>query len=286
MPDSLKNLIIDATQALSEASPAPRLDAELLLAHALGKERSHLHAHPEDTPDAETSRRFRALVTARLAGEPIAYLTSKREFWSLDLKVTPATLIPRHETELLVELALERIPAHTAWSVLDLGTGSGALALAVARERPRCRITATDESASALAVAAENARTLGLDNLEFVVGDWFTPLSGRSFHLVLSNPPYVPERDPHLGRGDVRFEPMSALAAGPEGLDDLRRIALHAMQHLEDRAWLLMEHGHDQGGAVRALLASGGFTGVTSFRDLTGLERVTGGMRTGLPAAR
>jgi len=286
MPDSLKDFITDATRALAEASPTPRLDAELLLAHALGKDRSYLHAHAEDTPDAETGRRFRTLVDARRSGEPIAYLTSKREFWSLVLKVTPATLIPRHETELLVELALERIPEDAAWSVLDLGTGSGALALAVARARPRCRITATDESEAALEVAAENARALKLSNLEFVTGDWFAPLTGRRFNLILSNPPYVKEKDPHLNRGDLRFEPRSALAAGPEGLDDLRSIAEHAIPHLADRAWLLMEHGFDQGNAVRALLSSGGFTGVTSFRDLAGQERVTGGMRTGLPASR
>ena len=286
MPDTLKDHIIDATQALAESSPAPRLDAELLLAHALGKERGYLHAHPEEMLDAETGRRFRELVAARLAGEPIAYLTSKREFWSLDLKVTPATLIPRHETELLVELALERIPEDAVWSVLDLGTGSGALALAVASERPRCRITATDESAAALAVAAENARSLELGNLEFLPGDWFAPLTGRRFHLILSNPPYVKEHDPHLHIGDVRFEPRTALASGPEGMEDIKRIVQEAIPHLEDRAWLLMEHGHDQGSTVRTLLASSGFTGVTSFRDLAGLERVTGGLRTGLSASR
>ena len=286
MPDTLKDLVIDATESLAEASPAPRLDAELLLAHALGRERSYLHAHPEEAADAAAGRRFRELVAARRAGEPIAYLTSKREFWSLDLKVTPATLIPRHETELLVELALERIPEDAAWSVLDLGTGSGALALAIGRERPRCRITATDESEAALAVAAENARRHGLHNIEFLAGDWFTPLADRRFHLILSNPPYVKEHDPHLKSGDVRFEPRAALTAGPEGMDDLRRIAAQAMPHLEDRAWLLMEHGHDQGVAVRALLAAGGFTGVMSFRDLAGLERVSGGLRTGLAASR
>ncbi|HEV2333246.1 MAG TPA: peptide chain release factor N(5)-glutamine methyltransferase [Gammaproteobacteria bacterium] len=285
MSDTLAALIDAAAAELAAGSPAPRLDAELLLAHALGKERSYLRAYPEIRLDATALEAFRRLLAARKGGEPIAYLTSKREFWSLPLKVTPATLIPRHETELLVELALERIPASAAWRLLDLGTGSGAVALALARERPRCRITATDLSAAALAVAAENAIDLGLENVEFLAGDWFTPLGERRFHLIVSNPPYVRDDDPHLETGDVRFEPRSALTAGSDGLRDLSRIAASAPHHLEQGAWVLLEHGHDQGAAVRALLSEHGFRDGATSRDLQGIERVSGGLWA-KPAAR
>ncbi len=276
MPDTVRNLLDAAAAALADASPAPQLDAELLLAHALGKARSHLRAFPENTPDAAALRLFHSLVEARRHGKPIAYLTSKREFWSLELKVTPATLIPRHETELLVELALERIPADATWRVLDLGTGSGAIALALAKERPGCRLTATDRSAAALAVARENAATLEIPNVEFLEGDWFMPIAERRFDVIVSNPPYVAERDPHLDAGDLRFEPRAALAAGTEGLDDLRRIVGAAAGHLAPGGWLLLEHGHDQGATVRALLAARGFEGAATFTDLAGWDRVSG----------
>ncbi len=286
MADALKSLLDDATAMLVDISPAPRLDAELLLAHALGKARSHLHAYPDEIPHPVALESFQRMVAARHRGEPIAYLTSKREFWSLELKVTPATLIPRHETELLVELALQRIPVGADWDLLDLGTGSGAVALALAHERPRCRITATDMSETALAVAADNAATHGIVNVEFLRGDWFAPLSKKHFKLMVSNPPYVAERDPHLAMGDVRFEPRSALASGPDGLDDLHRIVAAASAHLETQGWLLLEHGHDQGEAVRASLTAHGFTGVATFQDLSGQDRVSGGMGTGMPVAR
>lgn len=278
MPDTLAALIDKAAAELAVASPAPRLDAELLLAHALGKERSYLRAYPEKHLDTQALEVFRGLLAARKGGEPIAYLTSKREFWSLPLKVTTATLIPRHETELLVELALQRIPKSAAWRLLDLGTGSGAVALALAHERPRCRITATDLSAPALAVAVENAADLGLANVEFLDGDWFIPLGKRQFHLIVSNPPYVREGDPHLKMGDVRFEPHSALTAGSDGLRDLSRIIASAPRYLEQGAWILLEHGHDQGPAVRALLSEHGFHDVTTSRDLHGVERASSGL--------
>lgn len=286
MPDTLKSLLADAATTLADASPEPRLDAELLLAHSLGKGRSYLLAHPEETPATAALEDFRRCLAARGRGEPIAYLTSKREFWSLELKVNPATLIPRHETELLVELALQRIPGDADWDLLDLGTGSGAVALALARERPRCRVTATDMSEAALAVAKENAAALGVGNVEFAHGDWFSPLGKKSFKLIVSNPPYVAERDPHLTQGDVRFEPRSALTSGPDGLDDIRRIAASASAYLEPQGWLLLEHGHDQGAAVRASLTAHGLTDVATFKDLSGQDRVSGGMRTATPAAR
>ena len=277
MPPALSSLLDAATRRLEGVSDSPRLDAELLLAHALKRERSWLHAHAGASPDAGTAKRFEALLASRVHGEPIAYLTSKREFWSLTLKVTPATLIPRPETELLVETALGRLPIGTPSCVLDLGTGSGAVALAIAKERPGCRVTAIDSSDAALRVAEENAAALRVSNVEFLTGDWFSSLAGRRFHLIVSNPPYIPDHDPHLGQGDVRFEPRQALAAGADGLRDLRRITDGASMHLEEGGGLLLEHGHDQGAAVRALLQSAGFRGIHSWHDISGLERVSGG---------
>lgn len=274
---TLADLINAAAARLRDTSDSPRLDAELLLAHALGRSRSHLRAHPEAQPDTVQSRAFEALVAARVRGEPIAYLTGKREFWSLELEVTPATLIPRPETEFLVEQALARIPPGVALELLDLGTGSGAIALALAKERPRCRITATDVSPEALRVAAGNAARLGLTNVEFLLGDWFTPVTGRRFHLVVSNPPYVAEGDPHLGEGDLRFEPMTALSSGNDGLKDIRRIVAAAPAHLHAGGVLLLEHGLDQGEAVRSLLVSAGFAHARTFQDLAGRDRVSCG---------
>ncbi|HLW74800.1 MAG TPA: peptide chain release factor N(5)-glutamine methyltransferase, partial [Gammaproteobacteria bacterium] len=214
MTGTLSALLIEAAARLKDASDSPRLDAELLLAHALGRERSYLHAHPEMRLESAEARAFEQLLAARSRGEPIAHLTSKREFWSLPLTVTPATLIPRPETELLVELALERIPQGSDSTLLDLGTGSGAVALAVAKERPRCRVTATERSPEALHVAIRNAAMLGMGNIEFLEGDWYVPLPDRRFKVIVSNPPYVRDDDPHLATGDVRFEPRTALAAG------------------------------------------------------------------------
>lgn len=252
-----------------------RLDAELLLAHILGQPRSHLHAWPERTLTEEQAQAFAALIARRAAGEPVAHILGRREFWSLDLEVTPDTLIPRPETELLVELALARIPADAAWDIVDLGTGSGAIALAVARERPHCRILASDVSADALAVAERNARSLGLGNVRFVHGAWYLPIGETRFDMILSNPPYIRADDPHLCAGDVRFDPHSALVAGHDGLDDLRRIVAGAPDHLRPGGWLLVEHGYDQGDAVAGLFALAGFSAVETVRDLGDQPRVT-----------
>lgn len=268
-------LLTEAVTQLENVGDSPRLDAELLLSHVLHRPRSYLHAHPEQEPEAAAQAEFRRLLAARRHGEPVAYLTAEREFWSLPLKVTPATLIPRPETELLVEAALQRIPKNAGWRILDLGTGSGAIALAIARERPRSRITATDLSAAAVAVARENAAGLQLDNVEFLEGDWFQPLIGERFHLIVSNPPYIPASDPHLDSGDVRFEPRLALVAGGDGLDSLRRIATAAADHLQSPGWLLLEHGYDQAVAVRDLLHAQGGRQIQSLQDLQGHERVT-----------
>lgn len=252
-------------------------DAELLLAHVLGTTRSWLFAHGDDLLDAAAEARLSALLERRIAGEPVAYLTGRRGFWRFDLRVTPDTLVPRPETELLVELALARMPAGQALRVADLGTGSGAIALALAHERPRAHVVATDASAAALAVAEGNARELGLANVEFRRGEWCAPLDGERFDLIASNPPYIAADDPHL---DVlRFEPRGALASGADGLDDIRRIAGESVSHLVPHGWVLLEHGHDQGDAVRALLRRAGFTDVVTCVDLEGRDRVTLGRR-------
>ncbi|WP_201315637.1 peptide chain release factor N(5)-glutamine methyltransferase [Dyella sp. EPa41] len=256
-----------------------RLEAELLLVHVLGKPRSWLIAHADDELDAAHTAAFDALVKRRADGEPVAYITGRRGFWSLDLEVTPATLIPRPETELLVQLALDRLPATGLTRVADLGTGSGAIALAIARESAATQVTATDASAEALAVAQRNAHAQRIANVSFVQGDWLSPLHGQAFDVIVSNPPYIEADDPHLERGDLRFEPASALASGKDGLDDIRRIVADARAHLKPGGWLLMEHGWNQGAAVRVLLEQGGYHDVFTAQDLEQRDRVSGGRR-------
>ncbi|WP_281273252.1 peptide chain release factor N(5)-glutamine methyltransferase [Solilutibacter pythonis] len=269
--------VADRLQAA--AARIGREDAEHLLLHVLGKSRGWLFAHGEDDMAAPQAAAFTALAQRRAAGEPVAYLTGRRGFWTLELAVTPATLIPRPETECLVELALERIAAEADARIADLGTGSGAIGLALAVERPRARIVATDSSAGALEVAVENARTQRILNIEFRRGAWFAPLIGERFDLIVSNPPYIEAGDPHLGEGDLRFEPASALAAGVDGLDDLRVIVREAPAHLAAGGWLLVEHGWHQGEAVRALFAAAGFGDIDTMRDLEQRDRVTLGRR-------
>lgn len=258
-------------------------DAELLLAHALGASRSWLFAHAADPLPGDLAIRFEALVARRAAGEPVAYLVGRRGFWSLDLVVTPDTLIPRPETELLVELALEHLPPATPLRVADLGTGSGAIALSLARERPHARVVATDASHAALVVARANAQRNQLGNVEFRAGDWCAPLGDARFDLIASNPPYIAEGDHHLAQGDLRFEPRGALASGRDGLDAIRRIVRDAPAHLLGGGWLLLEHGYDQGDAVRTLLHDAGFVDVATRQDLEARDRVTLGRRRGVP---
>ncbi|WP_243041888.1 peptide chain release factor N(5)-glutamine methyltransferase [Dyella sedimenti] len=267
----------DVRQALAGAAHAlgDRLEAELLLVHVLGKPRSWLIAHADDALDDAQAAAFDALVRRRRDGEPVAYLVGHRGFWSLELEVTPATLIPRPETELLVELALARLPAQAR--VADLGTGSGAIALSIAHERPQAQVVATDASEAALAVARRNAARLGIGNVRFVPGDWLAPLPGERFDAIVSNPPYIEAGDPHLGQGDLRFEPTSALASGADGLDDIRRIVADARAHLHPGGWLMMEHGWNQGAAVRALLEAAGYGEVFTAQDLEGRDRISGG---------
>ncbi len=263
--------------AAARAHPEPAAaDAALLMAHVLNKPLTWLYGHPDAALTEAQVQRFRQLLARRAAGEPLAYLTGEKEFWSLTLKVTPATLVPRPETELLVETALALGAPDEALELLDLGTGSGAIALAIAHERPGWQVTATDLSPEALAVARENAHNLGLQNVRFLHGAWYQPLpKSVRFHLIVSNPPYVVEGDPRLQEDGLRHEPSTALAAGPEGLDDLRIIIQGAPAHLEPGGWLAVEHGVDQGSAVRVLFQKAGFEKVKTRRDLAGRDRVT-----------
>ncbi|MDN6871456.1 peptide chain release factor N(5)-glutamine methyltransferase [Pseudomonas citronellolis] len=255
-------------------SPSARLDAELLLAAALGKPRSFLRTWPERVVDREVRERFEGWLARRRAGEPVAYILGRQGFWSLDLEVAPHTLIPRPDTELLVETALQLLPASPA-RVLDLGTGTGAIALALACERLSWQVTGVDRIPEAVALAERNRERLRLANVGFRQSHWFSALEGERFALIVGNPPYIPGSDPHLQQGDVRFEPKSALVAGADGLDDIRLIVAQAPRFLEPGGWLLLEHGYDQAAAVRDLLQGNGFSEVESRRDLGGHERIS-----------
>ena len=255
-------------------SPSARLDAELLLAAALGKPRSFLRTWPERVVDREVRERFEGWLARRRAGEPVAYILGRQGFWSLDLEVAPHTLIPRPDTELLVETALQLVPASPA-RVLDLGTGTGAIALALACERLSWQVSGVDRIPEAVALAERNRERLRLANVGFRQSHWFSALEGERFALIVGNPPYIPGSDPHLQQGDVRFEPKSALVAGHDGLDDIRLIVAQAPRFLEPGGWMLLEHGYDQAAAVRDLLQGNGFSEVESRRDLSGHERIS-----------
>lgn len=253
------------------------LDARVLLCHALEKPATWPFAWPDAELTAVDLARIHALVERRAKGTPVAYLTGQREFWGLQLSVSPSTLIPRPDTEQLVETALRLGGDQPALAVLDLGTGTGAIALALAHERPRWSVTATDASPAAAELAQRNADALGL-SLRVLTGNWFEPLPrDERFHLVVSNPPYIRDDDPHLIQGDVAHEPRSALTAGPDGLDDLRRIVANAPAHLSPGGWLAVEHGFDQADAVRQLLVQAGYVDVDTDRDLAGHDRVSYG---------
>ena len=249
----------DATRldtTLDLGATTARIEAQCLLQHVLNVPRSYLLAHAEQVLNATQQATYDSLLQRRLSGEPVAHILGEREFFGLTFKVTPDTLIPRPETELLVELALQRIPAHGPFRVLDLGTGSGAIAISIAQNRPDAEVVAVDASEAALQVARENARNLGAANVSIFYSDWFSGLSGERYNLIVSNPPYVASGDIHLTQGDVRFEPISALASGTDGLDDIRRIIVGAGKFLEHGAWLLLEHGYDQADKVRRILLS------------------------------
>jgi release factor glutamine methyltransferase len=255
-----------------------RMEAQLLLQHAFYVNRAWLISHAEDLATPEQQQVFEALLQRRLNGEPIAHILGSREFFGLPLKVTADTLIPRPDTETLVEASLEKIPKTTQAQVLDLGTGTGAIALAIAKHCPQAHVTAVDFSENALSVAHENAEKLAIPNVSFVHSHWFSALNNQQFDLIVSNPPYIAEHDPHLTQGDVRFEPKSALTSGADGLNDIRHIIVHAPQHLRPGGWLMLEHGYDQAQAVAELLAQAQFCQIGHRLDLAGIQRVTFGM--------
>jgi len=261
-----------------QASESPRRDAEILLGFVTGKARTFILAFGETALTDEQQEQLAGLLARRVRGEPVAHLIGEREFWSLPLFVSPATLIPRPDTECLVEQALSRLPAAPC-RILDLGTGTGAIALALASERPDCQVTAVDLIPDAVALAQRNADHLGIRNIEIVQSRWFSALEGQQFSLIVSNPPYIDAQDPHLAQGDVRFEPLSALVAADNGLADLHTLIKDAPRYLLPQGWLLLEHGWQQGAAVREIFARYGWQQVETCRDYGDNERLTLGRR-------
>ncbi len=276
----LQNVFMRLNQVISTAidklshSDTPRLDAEVLLCHVLDVTRSYLYAWSDKVITANNYNQFQELLEHRIKGVPIAYIIDNKEFWSLDLQVSENTLIPRPETELLVELVLARLDLNSQAKVIDLGTGSGAIALAIAKERANCNVIATDKSTTALAIAKQNAKKLGLERVKFLQSDWLNNLGIAD--IIVSNPPYIATTDPHLNQGDVQHEPRTALVAGYDGLADIRTIIAQAPNHLTAGGCLLLEHGYDQATAVRDLLKQ--FKFVETYQDLAGLDRVTVGI--------
>ncbi len=254
----------------------PRLEAEVLLASLLDKPRTYLAAWPEMRLTSDQAQCFQTMIERRSAGEPIAYITGRREFWSLDLEVTQDTLIPRPETETLVEKALEYIPEKSPMHIADLGTGSGAIVAAIASERPMCDIIATDFSHNTIQVAQRNFSRLGLSNIKTSMGEWCNALpSDTKFDIIVSNPPYIAEGDGHLAHDGLPWEPQRALRSGEDGLDDINKIIRDTPKHIALHGWLFLEHGFDQGGRVRSLLRDAGFSSVHTSQDLSGHDRVS-----------
>jgi release factor glutamine methyltransferase len=278
MPCSIEDCLKESTSQLAEAGfDSPQLDCAVLLCHILDKPRSYLLTWPEKKLNDFQVSKFDTLLARRLTGEPIAYIIGEREFWSLPLKVLPSTLIPRPDTERLVELALEKISV-SANKVLDLGTGTGAIALAIASERQDIEVTGVDLRREVTALALENSQRLSIHNTRFVAGSWYSPLlENEAFNVIVSNPPYIDITDPHLVQGDVRFEPMSALVANDNGLADIRIISEQGRDHLYPNGWLLMEHGFEQGRDVRYILEQLGYQHISTSQDYAGLDRVTMG---------
>ena len=276
---SIRSVLLQAQVQLNNAHQLDTIDAryesQLLLQHALKVNRAWLIAHENDDVAVNGQREFDALIQRRISGEPIAYILGQREFYGLNLAVTPATLIPRPDTELLVDVALKKIPANEATQILDLGTGTGAIALAIAQQRPQAQVTGVDASMPALAVAISNSQQLHIANLHFVLSDWFNDLDNSRFDVIVSNPPYIEETDAHLQQGDLRFEPLSALASGADGLDDIRRIIDGCLVHLKPQGWLMFEHGYNQAERVRELMAQTGLVNIETFKDFGGNDRVT-----------
>lgn len=275
---SIKSVLTEAAESLTSVSDSALLDAEVLLCLALNQPRSHLRAWPDKPLQPEHLAAFRTLLTQRQQGAPIAYITGNREFWSRDFHVTPDVLIPRPDTELLIELSLKLIPADKPFKIIDLGTGSGIIAITLAAERPLAQLTATDFSAAALRIAQLNADKHRISNIEFCQSDWFSGAPEAKFKLIVSNPPYIAEDDSHLQQGDVRFEPRTALSAPEHGLADIRIIADAARNYLEPCGHLLIEHGYNQQQQVQALFKDLHYDRVQTYKDLSGQPRVTYGL--------
>lgn len=273
--NSIREVLRLADKRLTPTSPTPCLDAEVLMAHMLKTQRSYLHSRPEKALKPNQLKEFRNLIDKRYAGQPIAYLTGHREFWSLEFEVTPDVLIPRPETELLIEVALNIIPKHKDWMVADIGTGSGAIAVALAHERTRIAIDACDNCNHALAIAKNNAEKHNAHNISFYWSDWLSNLPDQKYQLIISNPPYIAETDPHLQQGDVRFEPIVALQSGNHGFNALKSIASQARPRLAANGYLLLEHGYTQADQLASVLSQFGFSNITVFPDLLGHQRVT-----------
>jgi len=274
---NIKQTLTHAKKQLTEYSDSIQADVEILLCHTLECNRTYLHTWPEKNINDSQTQQFNDLLQRRIKGEPIAHITSSRSFWEFDLKVTSDTLIPRPETECLVEQALEKIPTDSRNNILDLGTGTGAIALALAYERPLSEVTAVEQSAASLKIARLNQISLKLDNLTLLKGNWFVPVEKQVFDIIVSNPPYIEENDPHLLQGDVRFEPLSALTAGADGLNDIRHIIHHAHGFLSPHGWLMLEHGYNQAEQVRTLLEQNNFKNIQQFNDLANQPRISAG---------
>jgi release factor glutamine methyltransferase len=276
--NSIQSLLSKANQQLLSASETPMLDAEVLLCHCLDKNRSFLRAWPEHQPSGQELTRFTSLIDQRSQGTPLAYLTGQREFWSRNFKVSSAVLIPRPDTELLVELCLKLLPVGQSCKIIDLGTGSGIVAITLAAERPLANVFASDLSAAALDIARYNAAQLTTGNVSFRQSNWFDTITEDSFDLIVSNPPYIAEHDPHLSEGDLRFEPSSALISPNNGLQDIRQIAKQARLRLQDKGRLLVEHGYNQQTEVQTIFHELGYQHVNTHADLSGNPRVTSGI--------
>lgn len=276
---SINDALAAGARSLAGISDTADLDARVLLQHTLSRDHAWLLAHGDDSLDQEGRRRFCSMLEDRRRGEPVAYIIGWKEFWSLRLRVDHSVLVPRPETEHLVEQALELIPRRGPFRVADLGTGSGAVALAIASERPCSEITATDLSEEALRVARNNARLLGIGNVSFVQGDWFTPLAGCRFEMIVSNPPYIADNDESLQNGEIKHEPQAALRSGAAGLDAIHTIGSQARRHLADGGWILLEHGCDQPDAVAHILEQCGLQDIVCHRDYSGHPRITVGWK-------
>ncbi|MDP3141972.1 MAG: peptide chain release factor N(5)-glutamine methyltransferase [Methylotenera sp.] len=263
------------SQILETSRHEAKLEAQLLLQHVLKVNRAWLIAHENDVLQPNNHAVFEALLSCRLSGEPMAYILGCREFYGLELMVTPDTLIPRPDTETLVDAALAKIPRSDHSHVLDLGTGTGAIALAIAKHRPQASVTAVDASSTALEVAKKNAHHLKMIDVLFVLSNWFNNITNDKFDVIVSNPPYIEQNDAHLTQGDLRFEPLSALASGIDGLDDIRHIINHCLIYLKPQGWLMLEHGYNQAEQVANLMADTGLTNIETIRDLGGNDRVT-----------